>query len=284
VKVLSACRVGFVLAAATGLALAGTAAVASASGSGGPVPTAQTFKECPIGAGVVPASPGNNRVYICVYGVAQEGTINIGALDTTFAGPAVVQGGTGELGGVNGGPSLTWANAIDGRSYTAPKQLLSMSVENLIGNPTGITPPANSQVYVESSLVGQMAFGINNGIVTEVPLSFHLVNPLLGPNCYVGTRSNPIVLNLTTGTSGALTGSLGILDPYGPFAGGLYTIGTEVVDNQFTVPSATGCGTGGVWDAAITALEGSNSPGSNEAILYGNYGLALASWVHSHGG
>jgi hypothetical protein len=160
-----------------------------------------------------------------------------------------------------------------------------MSVENLIGNPSGVTPPENSQVYVESAQAGQMAFGIaNGGIVTQVPLSFHLVNPLLGGNCYVGTTSDPIVLNLTTGTSGALTGSLGIVDPYGQFAGGLYTVDTEVVDNQFTVPAATGCGPGGVWDSAITALEGANSPGSNTAILYGNYALALASWVKHHGG
>jgi len=267
---------------ATGMALVGMAT--SASAQGGPIPTAQTFIQCPVGGRVVPASPGNNRVYICVYGVAQEGTINIGALDTTFAGPGVVQGGTGQLGGVNGGPSLTWANAIDGQSFTAPKQLLAMSVENLIGNPSGITPPPNSQVYVQSEQAGQMAFGINDGIVTQVPLSFHLINPLLGPNCYVGTTSDPIVLNLTTGTSGALTGNLGSLDPYGSFAGGLYTIGTEVVDNQFTVPAATGCGNGGVWDSAITALEGANSPGSNTAILYGNYALALARWVKQHGG
>jgi hypothetical protein len=160
-----------------------------------------------------------------------------------------------------------------------------MSVEALIGNPSGLTPPSNSQVLVEASQAGQMAFGIaNGGIVTEVPLQFHLVNPLLGPNCYVGTTSSPIVLNLTTGTSGSLTGNIGYVDPYGSFAGGLYTIGTEVVDNQFTVPAATGCGSGGVWDSAITALEGSNSPGSNTAIFYGNYALALGSWVKHHGG
>lgn len=278
----SACRVGLVLAVVTGVSLVGTA---TSLAQGGPIPTAQTFSHCPVGAKVVPGSPGNNRVFICVYGVAQVGTINIGALDTTFKGPGVVQGGTGQLGGVNGGPSLTWANAINGPSFAAPKQLLGMSVEALIGNPSGITPPQNSQVYVQSVRAGQMEFGIaNGGIVTEVPLSFHLLNPLLGPNCYVGTPSSPIVLNLTTGTSGALTGNLGTVDPYGNFAGGLYTIGTEVVDNQFTVPAATGCGSGGIWDSAITANEGANSPGSNTVIFYGNYALALASWVESNGG
>jgi hypothetical protein len=269
-----------------GMSLVGMASAASAApAEGGPIPTAQTFSQCPIGGGLTPSSKGNRRVYICVYGVAQEGTIDIGALDTTFKGPGVVQGGTGQLGGVNGGPSLTWADALDGRSYTAPKQLLAMSVENLLGNPSGLVPPANSQVYVETAQAGPMAFGINNGIVTQVPLSFHLVNSLLGPNCYVGTVSDPIVLNLTTGTSGALTGSLGYLDPYGNFAGGLYTIDTEVVDNQFTVPGATGCGFGGMYDSAIDSTGGlPSASGSNTAILYGNYALALAKWVKNHGG
>jgi len=283
VRLYSACRVGIVLAVVAAMSLVGMAT--SASASGGSIPTAQTFSQCPIGSRVFPTSAGNTRVYICVYGVAQEGTIDIGGLDTTFKGPGVVQGGTGQLGGVNGGPSLTWANAIDGQSFTSPRQLLSVSVESLIGNPSGITPPPNSQVWVEAAQAGQMEFGIaNGGIVTEVPLSFHLVNSLLGPDCYVGTPGSPIVLNLTTGTSGSLTGNIGSVDPYGSFAGGLYTVGTEVVDNQFTVPAATGCGTGGVWDSAITALEGANSPGSNTAILYGNYALALARWVKHHGG
>jgi hypothetical protein len=284
VKLKSACRLGFLVVSVAGMSLVGMATAASAApAQSGPIPTAQTFNECPVGAGISPASKGNTRVDICVYGVAQDGTIDIGGLDTTFTGPGVVQGGSGLL-----GRGLTWADALNGQSYTAPKQLLAMSVENLIGNPTGITPPANSQVWVETAQAGAMAFGLGTGgglaVVTQVPLTFHLVNPLLGPNCYVGTASDPVVLNLTTGTSGALTGSLGTVDPYGSFAGGLYTVDSEVVDNQFTVPSATGCGSGGVWDSAITALEGADLPGSNTAILYGNYDLALAKWVKKNGG
>jgi len=242
----------------------------SASAQGVPVPTGQTFSQCPVGHRV---SPGNGSVYICVVGVAEEGTIDIGALDTTFKGPGVVQGGTGSCLCA----TLTWAQALDGVSYSAPKQLLAMSVLALLGYPSGITPPAQSQVYVETVQAGPMLFGIaNGGVVTVVPLSFRLVNPLLGSNCYVGTLSDPVVLNLTTATSGSLTGTLGYAYS---FAGVLYTVGTEVVDNQFTVPAATGCGSGGVWDSAITALEGADTPGSNSAILYGNYALATAKWV-----
>jgi hypothetical protein len=114
--------------------------------------------------------------------------------------------------------------------------------------------------------------------LTILPLSFHLVNPLLGPNCYIGTDSDPITLNLTAGTSGALTGTLGTLSSEND-GNTLDTVGTEVVDNTFTVPPATGCGTDGVWDSAITAMEGADTPGSNSVILYGNFDLASSKWV-----
>jgi hypothetical protein len=106
-----------------------------------------------------------------------------------------------------------------------------------------------------------------------------LVNPLLGPNCYIGTDSDPITLNLTAGTSGALTGTLGTTLS-GNNGHTLQTVGTEVVDNTFTVPGATGCGTDGVWDSAIDATGGlPSASGASEAILYGNFALATSSWV-----
>jgi hypothetical protein len=63
----------------------------------------------------------------------------------------------------------------------------------------------------------------------------------------------------------------------------IQTIGTEVVDNVFSTPGATGCGTDGVWDAALDASGGLPSPsGANKVILYGNFDLAASSWV-KHG-
>jgi hypothetical protein len=100
-------------------------------------------------------------------------------------------------------------------------------------------------------------------------------------NCFVGTPSDPVVLNLTTGTSGTLTGTLGTLNIERNSIA--YTTGTEVVDNQFSAPGATGCGSGGVWDSAIDSNNGlPSAAGSNEAILYGSFDLAQASKVKRH--
>ncbi|HEY2576851.1 MAG TPA: hypothetical protein VGI74_11135 [Streptosporangiaceae bacterium] len=256
----------------------GIAAPASAY-QGAPPPNWPVFSQCPVSATVAPAGLG--KVRVCVKGVASEGTINIGSLDTTFKGPGVIQGGTGTLGGP---PS--WADALDGQSFTAPKQLLAKPILAALGNPPGVKPPAQSQVFVVSRQAGPILFGFGSGtsgIVTTatVPLTFQLTNPLLGSHCFVGTVKDPIVLNLTTGPSGTLTGNLGTLAE--AHKNILFTTGTEVVDGTFAAPGATGCGTGGEWDSAIDSNNGlPSASGSNEAILYGSFDLAGSKLVKQH--
>jgi len=244
-----------------------------------PPPTPQTFAECPVNGQI----PGHHcHVTVCVVGVTNQGLIDIGSLDTTFHGPGVVDGGTA----LDSATQPNWVDALDGQSFTSPKQLLSIPVMTMIGNPA-IPPPADSDVYVEASQAGQMGFSLitpGQGLnpLTVVPLSFHLLNPVLGPNCYIGTDSDPITLNLTTGTSGALAGTLGTLSTAG-FTGGLYTTGTEVVDGTFSTPGATGCGPAGVYDSAIDSVgDLPSASGSNEAIFYGNFDLATVKWVKRH--
>jgi hypothetical protein len=80
-----------------------------------------------------------------------------------------------------------------------------------------------------------------------IPIKVHLTNPagLLGNNCYVGSDSNPIVLNLTTGTTEPPP-------PNEPITGQeptpsfdeleiLHLDNGVYVDNSFAVPGASGC-------------------------------------------
>ena len=39
------------------------------------------------------------------------------------------------------------------------------------------------------------------GVALKLPVKVHLENPFLGSSCYVGSSSNPIIWNLTTGTT-----------------------------------------------------------------------------------
>jgi hypothetical protein len=248
--------------------------------SGIPAPTPQDFVQCPVNA-----STGRHhvdKVSTCIVGTASEGTINIGGLDTTFAGPAIVDFG---YAGNSGKTVDNTVGALNGKSYTAPRQLLSEPVMTLIGNPAGVEPPAQSQVYVQTTLVGPITFNLitpgSSGLNPEtiVPLQFTFENPLLGKGCTLGSAADPVTLTLTTGTSGALTGTLGSFNiaDNGSIA---QTIGTEVVDGSFAVPGVTGCGSGGVFDDEINTLNNLPSPsGANEAILYGSFDLAASSFI-----
>lgn len=241
-----------------------------------PPPTPQTFANCPYKESVR-VTPTHGRVTACLVGDAAQGVIDIGPLDTTFHGPGIVDGGVDLNEAGNG--TFNWADATNGKSFSAPRELLSVPVMVALGNPPNVTPPADSDVWVQAVVVGQILFGVNGGLITQVPLAFRLENPLLGSSCYLGSASDPITLNLTTGTSGALTGSIGSI----AIANGgntIQTIGTEVVDNQFTVPGATGCGSGGVFDNDIDTTDAlPSSAGANTAILYGNFDIGEAKWV-----
>jgi hypothetical protein len=247
---------------------------------GVPAPTPQTFAQCPVTGSI--GAKHADKVSTCIVGDAAQGTIDIGGLDTTFKGPGLVQFGWA---GNSGATVDNTVPALDGQSYTAPPQLLSKPVMALLGNPPGVTPPAQSDVFVVSELAGPITFGIttpgSSGLNPEtiIPLVFELKNPLLGSSCTIGTLADPVTLSLTTGTSGALTGALGTfnISNGGSVA---QTIGTEVVDGVFSVPGATGCGSGGAWDNTIDSFNSlPSASGANEAILYGSFDLAAATWV-----
>jgi hypothetical protein len=79
---------------------------------------------------------------------------------------------------------------------------------------------------------------------TEVtlPIKVHLETPsgVLGPNCRVGSDSNPITLHLTTGTSGVLTGHEAVFSFNPTLEISKFSNG-EFVDGTFTAPGANGC-------------------------------------------
>ncbi len=252
---------------------------ASAS-QGTSVPTPSTFAQCPVNGYIGPKHA--DRVSICIVGITSVGTIDIGGLDTTFRGPGLAQFGFAGNSGITVDNTV---DALDGQSYTAPRQLLSKPVMAMLGNPSGVNPPAQSDVYVVSQQAGPISFNLttpgSSGINPEtiVPLTFRLENPLLGSHCYVGTLADPVTLTLTTGISGSLTGTVGTLNVYDN-GSVVQTVGSEVVDGVFSVPGATGCGAGGLWDSAIDANNSLPSPsGSNVAMLYGSFDLATAKWV-----
>jgi hypothetical protein len=96
--------------------------------------------------------------------------------------------------------------------------------------------------------------------VITVPIKVHLHNPVLGPNCYIGSNEHPIVLNLQeTPTSNPGVGGSG---------NALIVGGVEVEDDTFAVPGASGCGLLGALDPVLDLKVGLPSPsGKNSALI-----------------
>lgn len=132
----------------------------------------------------------------------------------------------------------------------------------------GATTPAGIKINLGALLSEE-------GTAIVIPTQVKLSNPFLGPTCYVGSNTNPIVVHTTTGTTSPpegiepIKGRLGELTVIGE-GRMLKVTGARLVDNTFAVPGVTGCGVKNGANAAIDAGAGLPSPaGHNTVILEG---------------
>jgi DNA-binding beta-propeller fold protein YncE len=111
--------------------------------------------------------------------------------------------------------------------------------------------------------------------IITVPIKIHLESQslALGPNCFIGSDQNPIVLNpANTDLSNAMAkieffDPGGTPDPNGPLVT-IVVSGAVQGDNTFAVPGATGCGANDSLDGTVDAVAGLPSPsGSNNLVL-----------------
>ena len=96
-------------------------------------------------------------------------------------------------------------------------------------------------LYAATELAGQVVPGTSE---MTLPIKVHLINPVLGNNCYVGSKSAPIMLHVTTGTTNPPS-------PNKPISGegpkltvlptGVLALDGTYVDNSFAAPAASGC-------------------------------------------
>jgi hypothetical protein len=139
---------------------------------------------------------------------------------------------------------------------------------------TELAAPASSVVL--NAAFEQLGFGT----ALTLPVKVRLQNPLLGHECYIGSDTDPITLDLTTGqTVGGPTGAPGVKST--KEEGGIVELsGTSLVSNTFAVPAATGCGPFGLFDGLIDGEVGLPSPaGANTVILNGKVEIANSELV-----
>jgi len=108
--------------------------------------------------------------------------------------------------------------------------------------------PGNTVLAITELAGSPSQIKINtNDLSVRIPIKVRLVNLLLGMDCHIGTNSNPVNLNLITGTTSPpppntpISGRVGALRL---FERGIIFTGNVNVENSFAVPGATECGLG----------------------------------------
>jgi hypothetical protein len=142
----------------------------------------------------------------------------------------------------------------------------------MVNATTELARPA-SEIYVNER--NEIAL---EGIALALPVRIHLENPLLGKGCYIGSSTNPIVFNLTVGTTHPpppnepITGKLGQIGAKDGF-NFVEIIGHTQVDNAFSAPAATGCGgpLAFLVDPLIDSKIGLPSPAGYNTIIHTGY-------------
>ena len=195
-----------------------------------PAPGYSQFAGCP--------SPTENpNVAFCLRSVIKGGHFQMGSKDVPISNPITMVGG---LGPNFNGP--LYANSKGG--LTPVKQLVPGGIIGLTGLDwlVNFLSLEGLKLYAVTELVGQPTMSD----VISLPIRVHLVNPVLGNNCYVGSPSNPIKLNLTPGTTNPpppnkpITGKPG--EESVDFETGILTLKNGIaVDNSFAAPGASGC-------------------------------------------
>lgn len=240
---------GIVTAAA--LAALTFAPVASAV----PTPEFEQFLKCPW---------ENVEITDCVYWTFNGGSYSLGERTVPVVNPIVLQGGyTGEAvedkfhGAINGEtlsktPQPVPGGLGEGTAPTSWPPELQKWFNELVE--TGFTGVNATIELAEPATAIELSFEnlLNEeGTALGLPVKIKLENPILGSNCYIGSNEKPVQLELSTGTSGALTGTPGTIS-FNPKGTIVTLTGIDVVDGTYALPEAKGCG--GVAAAYVNPL------------------------------
>jgi len=246
------------------------------------------FGECPL---------NRTSIEFCVNSISSKGSFTIGKKEVPLVNPVRLQGG------YEGEPSnLQFYGAENGET-------LSKTPQPVPGGLLGIKAPTWWPGFIQewfNGLINEGFTGVTatveltgpskgltniklnttnllfeEGTALGLPVRIHLSNAILGSACYIGSEKEPVQLNFTTGTSGALTGSAGEFMPNETFTK-LTFAGGKFVDGTYKAPGTNGCG--GIFSFLVNPLVESilgvpAGSGKNKATLEGVLEAGRASAV-----
>jgi hypothetical protein len=258
-------------------ALAASAAPALAESKTQYIEEFKPFRDCPVAT-----------AFDCTVSLTIGGEFKMGSKTVAINKTITLQGGLAAetfepqplIGAADG-------NTLSKTPLTVPGGLLGIPpTEEITGEVT-----ATSELAGPPSSVIINRYGITPGrshaeTAVTLPLKVHLENPALGPECYIGSNTEPIVLHLTAGASKApgsgevIKGEIGF--PSGAAKGKTTILPAVMVDNTFSVPGATGCVNplSLVMDTAVDLSAGlPSAAGSNKAIMQSKLEETKAEYV-----
>jgi hypothetical protein len=281
--------------AATMVIVAAPAAMATPTGG------YAVFAQCPT---------TTTHVNGCIYSPTESGEITLGKQTVPIVNTQVLQGGllreeeefVKQLAPALNGETLTKT------AQRVPGGLLGVKCSEIKGEGhdekelrkacekifeegfLGVSAVTELAAPASSVVLNTFSEATGLGTALTLPVKVKLENALFGSKCYIGSNSDPIMLDLTTGTTSPpapnspISGNPGVQST--KEEGGILVIsGVKLVNNSFSAPGATGCGLFGLLDGLINAKLGlPSAAGSNTAILNGKVEIANASAVEASEG
>jgi hypothetical protein len=280
------------------VALAGLACLAFAGSASAHTGEWAKFNYCPS---------TNPEAFKCLYSVTNGGKIILGSKESKITSPVTLQGAYS---------ATNKEKKRISKFFAATNNVtLSKTPEAVSGGLLGIVPPESSpplvkllsKYFFENSITGVNAtlelakpateieiseynLLAEEGLALKLPVKIKLENPFLGSNCYVGSSSNPIYWDLTTGETAPPAGVTPLIGTAGlaelkEEAEIAQLTGTELVENDWTAPEATGCG--GILSFLVDPILNSEiglpaKAGVSSAVLKNTIDIATTEAVNKH--
>jgi hypothetical protein len=238
------------------------------------------------------------EVEFCLYSQTTSGEVTLGRRTVPIVHTITIQGGIE----VNKETDVeTFVGALNGETVSRVPQNIPGGLSGLVkcdeigsfverSACEGVFRNGSLGVYATTELArpaGEIGISTNNlvnreGTALSLPLKMRLTNPFLGNECYIGSSSNPVTFNLTTGTTSPWAPNRPISGKVGGFQFKDDLEFVEIskdtlVDNSFSAPEAAGCG--GIYSFLIDPIIDRkiglpSAAGHNTAILNNALGEA----------
>jgi hypothetical protein len=264
---------------------------------------ASAFAKSPKGAFAVFAQCPTATATTCFYLSSTGGELRVNKESVPLTKSITIQGGV-ERNSKTG--AETFIAALNGETLSKTKQLLPggltglfscREIMNLLERAAceEVFETGNTTVYVIPELakpaseigISKANFFKEEGVALSLPVKIRLENAFFGSECYIGSSSSPVVWPLTTGTTKPSSPNKPIKGTAGKvevLEGGTLekAVGASLVENDFSAPTASGCG--GIYSSLIDPIvdEKFGLPavaGTNTMILDGTVEYASAEAV-----